>query len=232
MELVNTFSVPATMDDAWKLLTDVSRIGPCLPGATVEPLGDDRYAGAVSVKVGPIKVAYQGEARFRTIDAGAREMVLDARGAEKSGKGSAAAVIAVELFAAGADRTDVKVVTNLQVTGKVAQFGRSAMRDVSGRIVDQFAGNLAALLGEVKGVGVPPPTERATDGTGPVRTPDTTPAVANDIDALALLAGPLKRAAVPAAAFSLGVAVSALIGLIRAARTSAKPAAPCGYVHA
>ena len=231
MELVNTFSVPATLDDAWNLLTDVSRIGPCLPGATVEPLDDDRYAGAVSVKVGPIKVAYQGEARFRTIDAGARELVLDARGTEKSGKGSAAAVIAVALASAGADRTDVKVVTDLQVTGKVAQFGRSAMRDVSGRIIDQFAGNLATLLGETNGAGVPSPSQR-TPGDAEQSSKPEAAAAASDIDALALLAGPLKRAAGPAAAFSLGVAVSALAGLIRAARTSGKPAAPRGCVHA
>lgn len=227
MELVNTFIVPAPVEDAWNLLTDVARIGPCLPGATVEPLGDDRYAGHVSVKAGPIKVGYSGEASFRTVDAQARSLVLDARGTERNGRGSAAAVIAVDLAPAGGHGTggtEVTVVTDLQVTGKVAQFGRGAMRDVSGRLIDQFAANLATMLGEPAGT---------APGSSVAPVPVAArPEPASDLDALTLLPGPTSRAAVPVAAFVLGILASSLIGVIRGARTSAKPVAPHGYGRA
>ena len=146
MEFTNEFVVPTGTATAWAVLTDVPRIAPCLPGATVEPLGDDTYHGTVSVKVGPIKVSYGGTATFRELDRDAMRMVLDAQGRENSGKGSAAAVVTVTLHAESDDKTRVEVHTQLQITGKLAQFGRSAMADVGARLIEQFAQNLENLL--------------------------------------------------------------------------------------
>ncbi|WP_037078312.1 SRPBCC family protein [Pseudonocardia spinosispora] len=217
MELVNEFTVPSDTDHVWSLLGDVARIAPCLPGATVEPLDDGSYSGAVAVKVGPIKVHYRGTAAFRERDERALRMVLDAQGRETSGKGSAAAVISLTLHdTAPGDGTRVEIRTDLQVTGKVAQFGRSALNDVCARMIDVFAGNLETLLA----------ADRA--GTHVGTAPSAESAPAGELDVLALL-GPLARRVVPPVlSFMAGALVSWLATRYRAVRTAAPPAALSG----
>jgi uncharacterized protein len=222
MELVNEFTVPATPADAWALLKDVERIAPCLPGATVESQGGDSYTGAVSVKVGPIKVGYEGTVAFRELDRAALRMVLDARGRERTGKGSAAAVITVDLHDDGGGGTRVRVRTDLQITGKVAQFGRSAMADVSTRLIDQFAANLAALFN----------ADPAQDATGALGVPTAGPAAATsvhaatagELDVLALAGPLLRRTVAPVVGFGVGVLLTWLVARLRVARTSVLPA--------
>ncbi|RYF53959.1 MAG: hypothetical protein EOO27_24905, partial [Comamonadaceae bacterium] len=146
MKFTNQFVVPEPIDAAWKLLADVPRIAPCLPGASVSQLSDDEYEGSIAVKVGPIKVGYTGIAKFLELDEHNHTMLLDGRGNESSGKGSAAAQIRVNLTDTGSGSTVVDVTTDLQVTGKVAQFGRSAMADIGERLIAQFAANLEAMI--------------------------------------------------------------------------------------
>ncbi|WP_326837499.1 SRPBCC family protein [Amycolatopsis rhabdoformis] len=234
MEFSNEFVVPTDTDTAWTVLTDVPRIAPCLPGATVEPVGDNAYTGSVSIKVGPIKVSYGGTATFSELDPLARRMVLDAQGKEKTGKGSAAAVVTVTLHEESADKTRVEVHTELQITGKLAQFGRSAMADVGARLIGQFAGNLETML--VSGRPAPAtaaaaahsaPSAGSTNPSPRPVAPASAPATqagGADLDALALVAPLLKRAIPTAAAFFLGVLITWLLTTARGTtRRSARP---------
>jgi len=145
MEFTNHFRVPAGVQDAWELLGDLPRVATCLPGATVDSLEGDRFTGHIGVRVGPIKAAYNGQGTVSTRDEAAHRMVIDAAGKEGSGKGSAKATITLQLQPDGASHTTVDVHTALDITGKVAQFGRRALADVNQRMLDQFAANLAEL---------------------------------------------------------------------------------------
>jgi carbon monoxide dehydrogenase subunit G len=200
VEFTHEFIVPAAPDVAWALLTDVPRIAPCLPGATVTPVGDGEYEGNVTVKVGPIKVGYSGSASFAELDATSRRMVLTARGSESSGKGgTASATVTVNLVGEGSDKTRVIVGTDLQITGKVAQFGRNAMADVGARLIGQFASNLEAMVtgGES--------TQTAAAGSG------AAPQIDSELNALALALPAVKRGAPVLAAFLLGALISRLV---------------------
>lgn len=226
MEFNNEFVVSATPDDAWALLTDVPRIAPCMPGASVTEKDNGSYEGTVAVKVGPIKVTYGGTATFRERDTARRRLVLDAGGHEKSGKGSAEAVVTVDLVPEGSAKTRVVVSTQLQITGKVAQFGRSAMADVGARIVGQFAENLEALLAE----------GRSTDAAGRSGQPTAVRPVAagpadagsggSELNALDFV-GPLARRYAPVAGAFVGGALSAwLVTRLRGHHAPAAPALP------
>ncbi|SFO28520.1 SRPBCC family protein [Amycolatopsis rubida] len=226
MEFSNDFIVPTDIATAWTVLTDVPRIAPCLPGATVEPADGDSYRGSVSMKVGPIKVSYGGTAAFRELDEPARRMVLDARGKEKTGKGSAAAVVTVTLHEASSDKTRVDVHTDLQITGKLAQFGRSAMADVGARLIGQFATNLEALLAPAPQAASA--TDREPSRNGRVPATSETPTAArpgSDLNALALVAPLLKRAVPAVGAFTLGVLLTWLVGRRGTARSGERPVA-------
>ena len=137
MELTNEFRVSVPVEDAWAVLTDVERIAPCLPGAQLQEIEGDEYRGVVKVKVGPITAQYKGKATFESRDDTAHIAVLKAEGRDTRGQGNASARITATLDGDG-DGTNVKVVTDLTVTGKVAQFGRGVLADVSGKLLTQF----------------------------------------------------------------------------------------------
>jgi carbon monoxide dehydrogenase subunit G len=137
MELTNEFQVAVPVERAWAVLTDVERIAPCMPGAQLQEVEGDEYRGIVKVKVGPITAQYKGKATFVEKDDAAHKAVLLAEGRETRGQGNATATITATLEAAG-DGTRVSVVTDLAVTGKVAQFGRGVLADVSAKLLDQF----------------------------------------------------------------------------------------------
>ena len=137
MELTNEFRVSVPVEDAWAVLTDVERIAPCLPGAQLQEVEGDEYRGIVKVKVGPITAQYKGKATFQTKDDTAHIAVLKAEGRDTRGQGNASALITATLTPDG-DGTEVKVVTDLTITGKVAQFGRGVLVDVSGKLLTQF----------------------------------------------------------------------------------------------
>jgi uncharacterized protein len=145
VELNNDFEVSAPIDKTWAVLTDVERIAPCLPGAQLQEVEGDEYRGIVKVKVGPITAQYKGAASFVERDDDNHRAVLKADGRDTRGAGNASALITARAEQAG-DRTKVTVSTDLTVTGKVAQFGRGVMADVSAKLMTQFADNLEKLL--------------------------------------------------------------------------------------
>jgi uncharacterized protein len=137
MELTNEFHVPTPIDRAWKVLTDIELIAPCMPGAALEEIEGDEFRGGVKIKVGPITAQYKGKARFLEKDDANHKAVLKAEGRDTKGAGNAAATITAKLTASGTG-TDVKVTTDLLITGKVAQFGRGVLADVSAKLLGQF----------------------------------------------------------------------------------------------
>jgi carbon monoxide dehydrogenase subunit G len=141
MELTNTFDVSVPVETAWAVLTDVERIAPCLPGAQLQEIEGDEYRGIVKVKVGPITAQYKGKATFVEKDDVNHKAVLDASGRDTRGQGNASATITAQLEPSGAG-THVTVTTDLTVTGKVAQFGRGVLADVSAKLLGQFVDNL------------------------------------------------------------------------------------------
>jgi carbon monoxide dehydrogenase subunit G len=185
MELTNEFTVPVPVDDAWAVLTDVERIAPCMPGTTLEGVDGEEYRGSVKVKVGPMTAQYRGAARFLERDEAAHRAVLRAEGREARGQGSAAATITATVVPA-ADGALVTVVTELTITGKVAQFGRGVLADVSARLLKDFADCLAKDL--------------ATAGTAPSApepSPASAAAPAPAVDLVATAGAPVAKRVAP-----------------------------------
>jgi carbon monoxide dehydrogenase subunit G len=135
------------IDEAWRVLLDIERIAPCMPGAALDSVTGDDFTGRVKVKLGPINLTYQGKASFVEKDEAAHRAVIDARGKDQRGNGTASATITANLKPEGAN-TRVEVVTDLNITGRPAQFGRGVMTDVGNKLLGQFADKLAAQLGE------------------------------------------------------------------------------------
>jgi carbon monoxide dehydrogenase subunit G len=166
MKIEDQFRVDVPIEEAWRVLLDVERIAPCMPGAQLQEIEGDEYRGVVKVKVGPITAQYKGAARIIEADEDARRIVLKGEGRDTRGQGNASATVTVLLVADGAG-TQVSVDTDLNVTGKVAQFGRGVMADVSGKLLGQF---VACLESNVLG-GAPAESETVTasaadDGEG------------------------------------------------------------------
>lgn len=145
MELANEFTVDVGVDEAWRVLTDLQRIAPCMPGATLEAVDGDDHKGVVKVKVGPVTAQYRGVARFVERDEDVHRAVVRAEGRETRGQGSASATITATLEPAG-DATHVSVVTELSITGRAAQFGRGVLADVSNKLVGQFVDSLESTV--------------------------------------------------------------------------------------
>jgi carbon monoxide dehydrogenase subunit G len=146
VQLENSFTVPVPVDEAWRVLLDIERIAPCMPGAALDSVTGDDFTGRVKVKLGVITLTYQGKASFIEKDEAAHKAVIDARGRDQRGNGTASAVVTATLAAEG-DRTRVDVLTDLNITGRPAQFGRGVMTDVGNKLLGQFADRLAAQLG-------------------------------------------------------------------------------------
>jgi hypothetical protein len=145
MELTNDFRVGVPVERAWEVLTDVELIAPCMPGAQLQEIEGDEFRGVVKVKVGPITAQYKGKATFVERDDAGHKAVLRAEGRDTRGQGNANATITAQLTPDG-EGTAVSVVTDLTVTGRVAQFGRGVMADVSTKLLGQFANCLEAKL--------------------------------------------------------------------------------------
>ena len=167
MELTNEFTVDVPVEEAWGILTDVTRIAPCMPGAQLQEIEGDEYSGVVKVKVGPVTAEYRGKAVFLEQDAVAHRAVLRAEGRETRGQGNASATITATLVPEGAT-TRVSVVTDLTITGRVAQFGRGVLADVSSKLLDQFVSSLESMVladhGAETSAGEPGPGAATTEG--------------------------------------------------------------------
>ncbi|MFE6961062.1 SRPBCC family protein [Streptomyces sp. NPDC057696] len=196
MRLDHSFTVPAAPDDAWKLFLDLGRVAPCMPGAVLDTLDGDAFTGRVKVKVGAVQMSYRGEGTV-TRDESGRSMVLDLSGSETRGAGTASATVTASLAADPAG-TRVRVSTDLDITGRPAQFGRGIMTEVGDRIVRQFADRLEELLRE-------PATAEPAAVPAHAREPE-----AVDLGAAALPVL-LRKAAVPAAAVLVTIAVFRLL---------------------
>jgi carbon monoxide dehydrogenase subunit G len=137
MELTHDFTVPAPIDTTWATFMDLHRVGSCFPGAVVTDASDDGFAGTVKVKLGPIALQYAGAGTFLERDDEAYRAVIEAKGKDKRGNGTAGATVTIQLAPSG-EGTRVDVTTDLSVTGKPAQFGRGVMQDVSDKLLGQF----------------------------------------------------------------------------------------------
>lgn len=222
MELNNEFRVAVPAAKTWEVLTDVHRVAPCLPGATLLEVNGDEFTGAVKVKVGPITVSYKGEAAFQEKDAGAQRVVLKATGKETRGNGTAAAVVTAQLKEEGADSTLVVVTTDLTISGKAAQFGRGVLADVASTLIDQFARSLEA---ELLGGSVPTTTNAGAGETSSETTAsEPAPQQGAPINALALakvMAVPMAKRFAPAIG---AVAAAGVLGfLLGRRRGKSKP---------
>ncbi len=149
MDLTNEFTVPVPVERAWEVLTDVELIAPCLPGAQLQEIEGDEYRGIVKVKVGPITAQYKGAAVFQEQDIENRRIVLKAEGRDTRGQGSASAIITATMTESGAGAdvsTHVVVDSDVTIKGKVAQFGRGMIAEVSAKLLTQFVECLETKL--------------------------------------------------------------------------------------
>ena len=174
MNLENEFTVPVPVDEAWQVLLDVERVAPCMPGAALTSVNGDEFTGTVKVKVGPITVTYNGEARFLSKDDTTHRAVIEAKGKESRGSGTAGATVTTQLSGEGST-TKVRVETDLNITGRPAQFGRGVMAEVAAKLIDQFA---KCLEDEINNA--PPPTaaESPTEAPAAAAAPADKPAPA------------------------------------------------------
>lgn len=195
MDLQNSFVVPADIETTWKALLDIHRIAPCMPGAVLTASEGDTFEGTVKVKLGPVTMTYGGTARFVETDEANGRAVIDASGKESRGSGTAKALVTTQLVAESPTSTRVEVVTDLVVTGKPAQFGRGVMQDVAGRIIDQFAANLSAVIAAE----INPVTDQ----------PVVVPQVADSIDLLGAAGAPVLKRLIP-----IAIGVVAVVGII------------------
>ncbi|MFY9480856.1 MAG: SRPBCC family protein [Ilumatobacteraceae bacterium] len=146
MDLNHEFAVNVPIDQAWQILTDLERIAPCLPGAQLTEIEGDTYRGQVKIKVGPILAQFKGQASFVSRDDNAHKATLKGEGRDTTGKGNASAMITAELTSITPTSTKCTVHTDLSISGKVAQFGRGALADVSDKLLAQFSENLNQLI--------------------------------------------------------------------------------------
>jgi len=157
VRLEHSFEVPVPVDRAWQVLLDIERVAPCMPGATLTGHEADDFTGTVKVKLGPVNLTYKGKGRFVERDEAARRVVVTASGADSRGAGTAAAKVTAALVPVD-EHTRVEVVTDLDITGKAAQFGRGLIGDVSSRLVGQFADCLAGKLADQPAVAAAEPS--------------------------------------------------------------------------
>ncbi len=177
MELKNEFRVGVPIERAWATLTDVEYIAPCMPGAQLTEIDGEEFKGQVKVKVGPITAQYKGVAKFKEKNESDYRVVLDASGRDTSGAGNAAAEVTAEMTEDG-DGTKIVITTELKVTGKVAQFGRGVMADVSEKLIGQFVESLEQKLLESSPAGEAQETKTEVAGSpsgGETETTETGP---------------------------------------------------------
>ncbi|MEE2654558.1 MAG: SRPBCC family protein [Pseudomonadota bacterium] len=145
MEFENEFEVPVPLEEAWDILMDIERIAPCVPGAELTEVVDDKtYKGKISVKLGPVALTFNGQTTFEELDTANFSAKLKAQGTDSKGRGGAHANVTFRMESQ-ANNTKVIINTNLQLSGAVAQYGRGVgmVQDLSQQIIGQFSDNLA-----------------------------------------------------------------------------------------
>lgn len=227
MHLENTFTVDLPVDEAWDVLLDIERIAPCMPGAELQEVEGEEYRGLVKLRLGAVTTQFRGAMHLEEVDREAGRIVMKAQGRDTRGQGNANATITAQLKAEDGG-TRVEIDTDLAITGKLAQFGRGVMGEVSKRLLDQFVASLEADIGGTGAAGpvgaAPPdevspvtltadeavaaaPAESRAAGAGPgVRRIESRPA--EPVDVLSLAGGSVAERAVPAVTVGLLVAVA------------------------
>jgi carbon monoxide dehydrogenase subunit G len=213
MDLTHRFSVPAHIDEAWNAFNNLEGLAPCFPGATVDSIEGDEFTGSVKIKLGPVALVYNGSGRYVERNDADRRVVIEARGKDKRGNGTATAIVTAS-FAESGEQTDVEVLTDLAITGKPAQFGRGVISDVSDKLLDQF---VACVSG------------RFTEGLGATEEAKPSAALAADSDTRfdeADTEQTIELDTVPAAATSSEVGSSSGADAARPVPGAATSAAP------
>ncbi len=167
MELNHRFTVPIGVEETWAHFNDIASVAECFPGAQVTEADESSFAGSVKVKLGPIALQYSGSGTFVEKDEAAHRFVVDAKGKDKRGNGTAGAKVTVTMTDAAVGATDVSVETDLAITGKPAQFGRGVMQDVSDKLLGQFVACLEQRLAAPE----PEPEPEPTAPEAPVAAP-------------------------------------------------------------
>jgi carbon monoxide dehydrogenase subunit G len=212
MDLAHRFSVPTAVEETWAHFQDIASVAECFPGAQVSSADADSFSGSVKVKLGPIALVYNGSGTFVEKDEAAHRFVVDAKGKDKRGNGTAGAKVTLTMASSASGGTDVEVLTDLAVTGKPAQFGRGVMQDVSDKLLGQFVDCLEQRLGSdgdavrdetvvengprttQASPTIAPPAEEAADPA----PPDPAPVPAPDADAGSDSASAPRQVAQPA----------------------------------
>jgi hypothetical protein len=205
MEFDNSFEVPLPIDEAWKVLMDIRRVAPCMPGAALTDVVDDRtYKGRIAVRIGPVALTFAGTVRFEEIDDANHTARVAAQGNDAKGRGSANAVASFRLEPAGGG-SKVLVHTDLSLSGSVAQYGRGVgiIQMTAAQIITQFAKNLKAQLAQETAAAAPlladappilpasTPQARPAQSTAPMHNP--APPATKPISGFALMANVLWR---------------------------------------
>ena len=208
MDLNHEFTVNVPVAEAWAILTDLERIAPCLPGAQLTEVEGDTYRGQVKIKVGPILAQFKGQASFVSRDDVAHKATLKGEGRATNGKGNASAMIPAELTSVTPTSTKCTVHTDLSISGKVAQFGRGALADVSDKLLAQFSENLNQLISTA-----PAPIAPVATETSP--TPPEQPSIRKidgpevaPLDLLDTAGSTIAKRAIPAL---IGIAVLVVV---------------------
>lgn len=202
MDLTHTFSVPASIDQTWAAFQDIESVAACFPGAQVTSVEGDSFEGTCKVKLGPIALVYNGSGHFVEKDEAAHRMVIEAKGKDKRGNGTAGAHVTAQLTEVDGS-TEVSVVTDLNITGKPAQFGRGVMQDVSDKLLGLFVECLKDKVGDGVPAETAPPPEPPSDVTAPAAPAAPTegaPAAATAEPVLPAPPGPAPSSAAPSSA--------------------------------
>src|ERR671931_2235764 len=178
MKIEQTVEVDAPLDRVWALVNDVPRVAPCMPGAALTKVVDERtFEGTVRVKLGPINLSYKGTVVLDEVDEAAHSAQMSANGRDVRGGGTAKARVDTRLEAISDSRTRMSVSTDLHLTGRVASFGRGAVQDVSARLFGEFAQCLRQTLEAVEAAPAAPaatqpsPAAQAAEPAGPAPPP-------------------------------------------------------------
>jgi carbon monoxide dehydrogenase subunit G len=221
IELDNSFTVPVSPEQAWDVLLDVERIAPCMPGASVTSVEGDQIEGQVKVKLGPLSLTYKGTAKFTDKDQANHKIAIEATGKETRGAGTASANVQATLTPGdAAGSTLVAIHTSLNVTGRPAQFGRSLLPEVSGKLIAQFASNLEAMISAespaaeaaTEAADTPEDAGTADDSSGeaaPVAAKPAAPAMKQEesLNAFKFVVVPVLKRVIPVAAVGAAIAV-------------------------
>lgn len=176
MQLTHHFNVPVSVEIAWAALNDLERVAGCFPGASLMSFDGERFEGTCKVKLGPISMSYKGTGQFVERDEQVKRAVIEAKGKDSRGNGAASVVVTAILVPTADDGAAVEVLTDLNITGRAAQFGRPVMQEVSDRILTEFAARLEADLRDCDGLradeGAAVPESAASTGPQPTQSDD------------------------------------------------------------